>query len=82
MSEALPYTRRTRIPRVLGVKNYLNNYFTVCKRLTRSRIHDELASPLPLLGIRNYLNTYFAMYKRLTHSRIRVELASPVYMGL
>ena len=37
MSDALPYTCGTGIPRLLGVKNYLKNYFTVYKRLTRSR---------------------------------------------
>ena len=39
------YTRGTRIPRLLGFKNYLNNYYAIYKRLTRSRIGVELASP-------------------------------------
>ena len=44
--------RETRIPRLLGVKNYLNNYFTMYKRLTRFRIRVILASPAYLgLGI-------------------------------
>ena len=63
MCDALPYTgvtriarltykRGTRIPRLRGVRNYLNNYFTIYKRLTRSRIREELASPTYLgLGI-------------------------------
>ena len=42
MCDALPYTRGTRIPRLLGVRNYLNNYFTMYKRLTHSRIRVEL----------------------------------------
>ena len=45
MSDALPYMRGTRIPRLVGVRNYLTNYFTIYKRLTRSRIRVELASP-------------------------------------
>ena len=51
-SEALPYTRGTRIHRLLGVWNYLNNNFAMYKRLTRSRIRVELVSPVYLgLGI-------------------------------
>ena len=42
------YKRGTRIPRPLGVKNYLNNYFAMYKRPTRSRIRVELASPVYL----------------------------------
>ena len=35
-----------------GVRNYLNNYVAMCKRLTRSRIRVELASPAYLgLGV-------------------------------
>ena len=45
------YTRGNHIPRLLGVKNYLNNYFAY-KRLTRFRIRVKLASPAYLgLGI-------------------------------
>ena len=36
--------RETRNPRLLGVINYLNNYFAMYKRLTHSRIRVELAS--------------------------------------
>ena len=36
-SDALPYTRTTRIPRLLQVRNYFNNYFAMYTRLTRSR---------------------------------------------
>ena len=39
------YTRGTRIPRLLKVKNYSNNYFAIYPRLTRSRIRVELATP-------------------------------------
>ena len=35
--------RETRIPRLFGVKNYLNIYFTY-KHLKRSRIRVELES--------------------------------------
>ena len=38
LSDALPYTRGARIPRLYGVKNCLNNYFAMYKRLTRSCI--------------------------------------------
>ena len=44
MSDALSYTRGTHIPRVLGVRNYLKNYFAIYKRLTLSRIRVELAA--------------------------------------
>ena len=43
INDAVPYMRGTRIPRLLVVRNYLNNYFAY-KRLTRSRIGVELAS--------------------------------------
>ena len=42
-SDALPYTRGTCIPRLRGVRNYLNNYFAMFTRLTRSRIRVYLA---------------------------------------
>ena len=45
MTDALSYTRGTRIPSLNGVKNYLNNYFAMYTRLASSRIHVELASP-------------------------------------
>ena len=45
------YTRGTCIPDLLGVKNYLNNYFVIYTRLTRSRIRVDLASPA-YLGLR------------------------------
>ena len=44
MSDALPYTRGSLIPRLRGVRNYLNNYFAY-KCLTRSPIRVKLASP-------------------------------------
>ena len=45
------YSRRTGIPSLFEVKNYLNNYFAMYKRLTRSCIRKELAS-LTYLGFR------------------------------
>ena len=52
MSDALQYTRGTRIPRLLGVTNYLNNYFAMYIRLTSSRLREDLASSAYLgLGI-------------------------------
>ena len=45
MSALFPCTRVTRIPRLLGVKNYLNNYFSLYTRLMRSRIWVDLSSP-------------------------------------
>ena len=77
----LSYTPGIRIYRLLGLRNYLDNYFAMYKRLPRSFIQVEHATPR-LLGVKNYLNNYFAMYKRLTLSCIRVELASPAYLGL
>ena len=38
MSYVLTYTCKTRIPGLLGVENFLNNYFTMYKRQTRSCI--------------------------------------------
>ena len=32
-------------PTYVGVRNYLNNYFAMYTRLTRSHIHMDLASP-------------------------------------
>ena len=50
--DGLPYTGKTRIPCLLGVRNYLNNYFAMYKRLTHYRIRVKLASPAYLaLGI-------------------------------
>ena len=43
-------TRGTRITLLLRVRNYLNNYFVMYKRLTISRIRLELAS-LAYLGL-------------------------------
>ena len=43
-SDALPYTRGTRILRLHGVRNYLKNYIAIYKHLTHSRICVELAS--------------------------------------
>ena len=44
MPDELPYTRGIRIPRLLGVKKYLNNYFAMYNCLMCSRIGVELAS--------------------------------------
>ena len=51
MSDALLYARETRIPRLLGDRNYINNYFAMYTCLTRFRIRVELASPA-YLGFR------------------------------
>ena len=42
-SDALANTRGARIPHLLGVKNYSNNYFPMYKRLAYSRMRFELA---------------------------------------
>ena len=78
MSDALSYTRGTRIARLLGARYYLNNYFAMYTRLTCSRIQVEHASPA-CLRVRNYLNNYFANYTRVKHSHICVEFALPAY---
>ena len=44
MSDVLSYTRGTRIPHLLGDRNYLNNYFANYTRLTHPRIRVELGS--------------------------------------
>ena len=77
----LPYTRGTRMPRLRGVRNYLNNYFAKYKRLARSRIRVKTHMPR-VVGVRNYLENYCAKYKRMTLSSIRLELASPACFGL
>ena len=80
MSDVLPYTIGTRIPRLLGVRNYLKKF---CKLYTSDALPYTLVTRIPrLLAFRNYLNNYFAMYKRLTRSRICLELASRAYLGL
>ena len=50
-SDALSYTLRTRIPCLLGFKNYLRNYFAVYKCLTHPQIRVDFASPA-YLGLR------------------------------
>ena len=45
MSDTIPYTGGRRIPRLLGVKNYLNHYFAMYICLTRFRIRVEVTSP-------------------------------------
>ena len=47
----LSYTGGTRLPRILGVKNYLNNYFAMNTCLLRYRMRVELASPVYLGSI-------------------------------
>ena len=44
MPDIVPYSGGPRIPCLLGVRNYLNNYFAMYKRLTHSCIRVELAS--------------------------------------
>ena len=44
MSDALPFTRGTRIPRLLEVRDYLNIYFSMYTCLTSSHIFADLAS--------------------------------------
>ena len=79
-SDALLYTRGILIPRLLGVRNYLNNYFAMYTRLT---LPYTRGTRIPhLLGLGNYLNNYFAMYNRLPRSCIQAELATPAYLGL
>ena len=45
MYDALPYTRGSRILRLLAVTNYLKNNFAMYVRLTHSRIRVDLAYP-------------------------------------
>ena len=78
MSEALPYTGQTRISRLLGVKNYLNNYLAMCT-LSDLLPYTRESRIARLLEVINYLNNYFAIYTCLTRFRIRVELASPAW---
>ena len=49
MSDALPYTHGTRIPRLIVVRNYLNDYLANYTRLKHSLIRVELAFPAYLL---------------------------------
>ena len=53
-------TRGIRIPRLLGVRNYLNYYFIMYMRLTLPYTRGTRILHLP--GVRNYLNNYFATY--------------------
>ena len=70
--------RGTRISCLLGVRNYLDNYFTY-KHLDEQTYTGGTRIPR-LLWVKNYLNDYFTIYNRLTRSRIRVKHASPVYL--
>ena len=72
--------RRARMPRLLGVRKYLNNYCAKYKRLTFP-VYAKTLHPR-LLGVRNYLNNYFAMCTRVMRSRIRVDLAFAALLGL
>ena len=74
------YTCGTRMPRQLGVRNCLNNYFSMYTRLTLP--YTCGTGILHKLGFKNYINNYFTMYKRLPRSCIQVELATPAYLGL
>ena len=49
MSDSLPYTPGDRIPHLLGVRSYLNNYFAMFILLTGSRIRAVLAWPAYLV---------------------------------
>ena len=75
--------RETHLPQLLGVRNYLKNYFAMYTRLTRSSVRVELAPPPPpLLEVKNYSNNNFALYTSSRHSSECAELVSPAYMGL
>ena len=57
-SDVLPYASGTRISRLLGVRNYLNDYFSSIKSDVLTR-----GTRIPrLFGVGNYLNNYFCMY--------------------
>ena len=71
--------RRTRIPRLLGVRNYLNNYFAY-KGLTCTRIHVGLPSPA-FMGLR-IIQIIIWPINDLLSSHIRVEHGSPAYEEL
>ena len=51
MSDTLPYAHETRIPCLLGVKNYLNNHFAMYTWLSCSRIREYFSSPAYLGSI-------------------------------
>ena len=74
------YTRGTRSPNLLAVRDYLNNYFAMDTRLT---FPYTRGSQIPsLLEVRNYSNNDFVMYTRLTRSHIHSVLVFPAYLGL
>ena len=74
--------RETRIPHLFMVKSYLNNYFSMYKRLTLSLMYSRRTRIPCLVGVRNCLNNYFVMYTRVTRSHIHADLASLTYVGL
>ena len=73
--------RGIRTPRLLVVRNYLNNYFSHVYMSDAIPYMCEIRIPR-LLGVRVYLNDYFGMYRRLTCSHIYVELAIPTNLWL
>ena len=64
---------------LLGVRNYLNNYFAMYTRLTRS-VYGWYSHPPTQWGY-ELLKNYFVLYARMTCSDLRVEQASPAYSG-
>ena len=76
----LPYTGGTPIARLLGVRNYLNNYFVIYTRLTCSRICVELASP-GYMGFGFHLIINLIPHDHLCDFLFYVELAFPGYLG-
>ena len=55
MTDARRYTGGTGIPRLRGVKNYLNHYFAMYACLARYRMRVKVASPA-YTGFHHYLN--------------------------
>ena len=71
----------TRVSRLLGVRNYLKNYFAIYIH-SDALLYTRGSRNPRLLGVRDYLKNYFVMYNRLKISRIRVELISPAFLEL
>ena len=72
--------RVTRISRLLGVRNYLNNYFAMYTRRTCSRICVELVS-LGYMGFGVHLIINLIPHDRRRDFLFYVELAFPGYLG-
>ena len=79
-SALFPYTPGTRIARLLGVNNLLNNYSAMYTRLSCSRIFVELASPADFLMLKKRSRTKLILGAGLLVSPITIKIVNPHFL--